>query len=107
MTDGLEKVADHAAKPMGTCIYPACEECDKYHGHHCTIPMVISKQIYLFFAEEIIRLGNKLTELENLVTDEILGTREYHTETVYNPKAEGINGHTMPLAVTFMVRDEK
>jgi hypothetical protein len=76
MADGLEKISDRTARPMEKCIYPRCEECDEYHGHYCTVPMVISKQIYLFIGEEIMRLGDKLTELENLVTDEILGSRE-------------------------------
>lgn len=42
----LERVSQSKAKPMSGCIYPECEECDKYHGHYCTVPMVVSKQMW-------------------------------------------------------------
>ena len=64
----LERVSLNRAKPTEECMYPHCEECDKYHGHYCTVPMVISKQIWY-------RLEKSLAELETLVTDEILGSQ--------------------------------
>lgn len=75
-TETLERINASKAKPISECIYPKCEECDKYHGHYCTVPMVVSKQKWLLTEAIIVRLEKRLTELENLVTDEILGSKE-------------------------------
>lgn len=82
----LERVSQSKAKPMSGCIYPKCEDCDKYHGHYCTVPMVVSKQIWLTTESLITRIEKRLTELETLVTDEILGSDKPHiaTEEEYN-----------------------
>ena len=71
----LERVNAQKAKPTSACIYPKCEECDKYHGHYCTVPMVVSKQIWLTTESLITRMEKRLTELEMLVTDEILRSK--------------------------------
>lgn len=42
----LEQLSESKAKPATGCIYPNCEECDKYHGHYCTVPIVVSKQMW-------------------------------------------------------------
>lgn len=68
----LERANANKARPITECIYPKCEECDKYHGHYCTVPMVVSKQIWLTTESLITRMEKRLTELETLVTDEIL-----------------------------------
>ena len=68
----LERVNASRAKPTSKCVYPKCEECDKYHGHYCTVPMVVSKQIWLLTEALIVQMEKRLTELETLVTDEIL-----------------------------------
>ena len=70
--DLLERVDANRAKPVTDCPYPECERCDKYHGHYCTVPMVVSKQIWRLTEALIVQMENRLTELENLVTDEIL-----------------------------------
>ena len=62
------------AKPIEECKYPLCEECVHYLGHYCTVPIVISKQIFLLTDEKLRSLGKRLTELENIVTDVILGS---------------------------------
>lgn len=72
--DLLERVDANRAKPVTDCPYPNCERCDKYHGHYCTVPMVVSKQIWRLTEALIVQMENRLTELENLVTDEILGS---------------------------------
>ena len=72
--DALERVSASKAKPASKCDYPACEECDKYHGHYCTVPMVVSKQKWLLTEALLVDMANRLTELEKLVTDEILGS---------------------------------
>lgn len=57
------------------CIYPNCEKCGYYREHYCTVPMVVSKQIYRLTDEKLRSLEKRLTDLENLVTDEILGSQ--------------------------------
>ncbi len=69
----LERKTERTAKPISECVYPKCEDCDKYHGHYCTVPMVVSKQIYHQTAERMSKIEKHLIELENLVTEEILG----------------------------------
>ena len=70
----LERMGNATAKPATECIYPCCEDCDKYHGHYCTVPMVFSKQIFRHTEERLENLQYRLTKLENLVYDEILGS---------------------------------
>ena len=82
--DLLERVDAKRAKPITDCPYPNCERCDKYHGHYCTVPMVVSKQIWRLTEALIVQMENRLTELENLVTDEILRSDE-------KPKADLAN----------------
>lgn len=69
----LERTDLHRAKPVSECVYPKCEDCDKYHGHYCTVPMVVSKEIYLLTEKKLQSLEARLNDLENLVTEEILG----------------------------------
>lgn len=71
----LERKTERTAKPISECIYPKCEECDHYHGHYCTVPMVVSKQNYLLTNEKLAIIEKRLTDLENLITDEILGDK--------------------------------
>lgn len=71
----LERVNLNRAKPVSECVYPKCEDCDKYHGHYCTVPMVVSKQIYRETMERIGKIEKTLIELENLVYDKIMGAK--------------------------------
>ena len=70
----LEKAYEGKARPIGTCPFPKCESCDKYHGQWCTVPIVISKQIFRLTQDKLYIMDKRLTDLENLVTDEILGS---------------------------------
>ena len=72
----LERVGEGRAIPVKECLYPKCEECDDYHGQYCTVPIVVSKQIYRLFEDKIASMEKMITELEKLVTDEILGDVE-------------------------------
>lgn len=72
----LERINASKASPAKECAYPNCEECDNYHGHYCTVPMVVSKQIWRLTEDLIVRMEKRLTELETLVTDEIIGSKE-------------------------------
>ena len=47
--EALERMNANKAKPETECAYPNCEECDKYHGHYCTVPIVFSKQMFKDF----------------------------------------------------------
>lgn len=67
----LERIDLNRAKPVEICPYPKCEECDKYHALYCTVPMVISKQMWQMTSERISALEKRLIELETLVYDEI------------------------------------
>lgn len=67
------------AQPMRECPYPKCELCYLYIGNYCTVPMVVSKQIYRETMERIGKIEKTLAELENLVIDEIF-TQEIEVE---------------------------
>ena len=73
----LERTSEHTAIPVRECIYPRCEECDEYHGQYCTVPMVISKQIYRTVQERMRKMEESIAWLEKAVTDEILGAQEW------------------------------
>ena len=75
-TKMLERVGENRATPVKDCPYPKCEDCDHYHGHYCTVPMVISKQIYRLFEEKIASMEQRLDWIEKAVTDEILGDKK-------------------------------
>lgn len=71
----LERVDSDRARPADECQYPKCENCDKYHGHYCTVPMVVSKQNFLLTADLLRGLDKRVSELETLVTSEILRSK--------------------------------
>lgn len=74
-TPNLSMTGNATAQPMRACVYPKCEDCDKYHGHYCTVPMVVSKQIYRETMERIGKIEKTIIELENLVYDKLLGDK--------------------------------
>lgn len=76
----LERTGLHRAIPVSECVYPKCEECDKYHGHYCTVPMVVSKQNYIVINDKIDDLMKRVLDLEILVYDEILGEKSQKRE---------------------------
>lgn len=90
------------AQPIKWCIYPKCEECHEYVDEYCTVPMVITKQIYHYFTDEIVRMDKDIAELKNLVYDEILGEGEDFVFD-YDPQAKGIGDHTQPIYVGYYV----
>ena len=71
----LERKSEKKAKPIEDCPYPACEKCDNYHGHYCTVPMVVSKQHYRLTADLLNAMDKRITDLESIITDEILGSK--------------------------------
>lgn len=82
----LERINAAKAKPARECAYPCCEECDKYHGHYCTVPMVVSKQVYLNTEAWIIKLEKKVNELDALIADEMLRSKEIRKMKLHDPE---------------------
>ena len=70
-----------SAKPISECVYPKCEECDHYHGHWCTVPVVVSKQNFILINDKIDDLMKRVLDLENLVDEEILKPKPQITTT--------------------------
>ena len=70
--NALEWVSADRAKLMEECGYPNCENCICYVASSCTVPMVVSKQIWHITEDLITSMRRRLTDLETLVTDEIL-----------------------------------
>ena len=72
----LEQLAESRAKPMEECQYPKCEECDKYHGHYCTVPVVVSKQMLMQLEDFARRTNEKFWIMESRIDHiqyEVLG----------------------------------
>lgn len=70
--NALEWVSADRAKLAEKCGYPNCEDCICYVASSCTVPMVVSKQIWRITEDLITSMRRRLTDLETLVTDEIL-----------------------------------
>ena len=64
---------------MTKCSYPNCETCGHYILHrdeyYCDVPIVLNKQNWLILEEKMKAMTKIIDELENLVTDEILGVQ--------------------------------
>ena len=71
--DALESVSETTARPTTDCKYPKCEECDKYHGHYCTVPMVISKQIWRITEQRLNKLEGIVAYLDEVIAEKVLG----------------------------------
>jgi len=72
----LEQLAESKAKPATECIYPKCEECDKYHGRYCTVPVVVSKQMLMMYNDFYVNTIQKFWDLDRRIDHiqyEVLG----------------------------------
>lgn len=69
----LEQTNLNRAKPISECAYPKCEECDKYHGHYCTVPMVVSKQIWRITEQRLNKLEGIVAYLDEVIAEKVLG----------------------------------
>lgn len=72
----LERINANKAKPISECVYPKCEECDKYHGHYCTVPVVVSKLMWIEANDRFADLSKRLNVIEEVLLNEILGDKE-------------------------------
>ena len=74
-TANMVMTGNATAKPAEECAYPCCEDCINYHGHWCTVPIVVSKQNYILINDKIDDLMKRVLDLENLVYEEIWGIK--------------------------------
>ena len=82
-TANMAMTGNATAKPMEECKYPLCEECVHYIGHYCTVPIVVSKQQWLILEGKMWEWYKRMDDLENLVTDEILGSQTRNGITLH------------------------
>lgn len=75
----LERVTDTTANPASECCYPRCEDCKDYVSYkganYCTVPMVITKQVWLLTTALITDLRHDIDEVREMVYDCILGDK--------------------------------
>ena len=74
-TKPLERVDMDRAKPAKECKYPKCEECRDYRNGYCTVPIVVTKQMWLMKGDTTDALIKDVSELREMVYDEILGKK--------------------------------
>lgn len=74
-TKPLERVDMDRAKPAKGCKYPKCEECKDYRNGYCTVPIVVTKQMWLMNGDTTDALIKDVSELREMVYDEILGKK--------------------------------
>ena len=88
----LEKVTDNTANPTTECCYPECEKCRNYASvkgaSYCTVPMVVSKQMYLMAIDTIDRLSEDIAEVREMVYEHILGGYKLKDEPIQNPSVK-------------------
>lgn len=74
-TKPLERVDMDRAIPAKGCKYPKCEECRDYRNGYCTVPIVVTKQMWLMKGDTTDALIKDVSELREMVYDEILGKK--------------------------------
>ena len=74
-TKPLERVDMDRAIPSRDCKYPKCEECRDYRNGYCTVPIVVTKQMWLMKGDTTDALIKDVSELREMVYDEILGEK--------------------------------
>ena len=71
----LERVSDNTANPTTECCYPKCEECSRYFTfdgeRYCTVPMVITKQIYRLTEDKFRQMDKRIDNLYSLIDSEL------------------------------------
>ena len=111
------RVDESKAKPITECVYPVCEECEKYVDGFCTVPMVVSKQNYIIINDKIDDLMKRVLDLENLVMDKILGDKDtvridhdgWHKQVVLGEELWCRDGAHIEVhdGIKYMVGDEE
>ena len=91
-TKPLERVDMDRAIPSKECKYPKCEECRDYRNGYCTVPMVITKQMYLMIDDMERGLARDVNELRGMVTDIILGQKTEAETGNYSIEKEQSDG---------------
>ena len=74
-TKPLERVDMDRAIPAKGCKYPKCEECRDYRNGYCTVPIVVTKQMWLMSDDRERELRREISDLKEMVTDMVLGEK--------------------------------
>ena len=74
-TKPLERVDMDRAIPAKGCKYPKCEECRDYRNGYCTVPIVVTKQMWLMSDDRERELRREISDLKEMVTDIVLGSK--------------------------------
>ena len=74
-TKPLERVDMDRAIPSKECKYPKCEECRDYRNGYCTVPIVVTKQMWCMYDDRTRELRRDIAELKEMVTDIVLGEK--------------------------------
>lgn len=93
-TKPLERVDMDRAIPSRDCKYPKCEECRDYRNGYCTVPIVMTKQMYLMIDDMERGLARDVNELREMVTDIILGQKTEAETGNYSVEGGVLIDHT-------------
>ena len=63
----LEWVAEDRGKMMESCIYPKCEDCNKYVATHCTVPIVVSKEAWLTYEDFKKTVSDTISDMNDVI----------------------------------------
>lgn len=74
-TKPLERVDMDRAIPAKGCKYPKCEECRDYRNGYCTVPIVVTKQMWLMSDDRERELRREISDLKEMVADTVLGEK--------------------------------
>lgn len=74
-TKPLERVDMDRAIPAKGCKYPKCEECRDYRNGYCTVPIVVTKQMWLMSDDRERELRREISDLKEMVADTVLGSK--------------------------------
>ena len=74
-TKPIERVDMDRAIPAKGCKYPKCEECRDYRNGYCTVPIVVTKQMWLMSDDRERELRREISDLKEMVTDIVLGSK--------------------------------
>lgn len=74
-TKPLERVDMDRAIPAKGCKYPKCEECRDYRNGYCTVPIVVTKQMWLMSDDREREFRREISDLKEMVADTVLGSK--------------------------------
>lgn len=92
----LEQTGDDEARGIKPCDYPNCEGCEKYilnqDGAFCTVPIVVSKQMYHLMTAELKLVREQIGGIEEVLTAMLVAPTEAESVSYGLPDdEEGLN----------------